>query len=372
MSLQPRTHLRHVPDAVHGSVHDEELRTLGLRPLRDVIDFSVNTNPFGPAPAVVDAWRNADITRYPDPDARELRAALARRHGLVAEDVLVSNGSVELVWLAALGYLGPGDAALVVGPTFGEYERAVRIAGAEVTPWRSQPDNDFVLDIAAIDRLTDTPSVKAVFICNPNNPTGVLEPPNTIRDLASRHRDALFVVDEAYVPFVDAGASCLNGGLGDNLLVLRSMTKDCAIPGLRLGYAVAMPEIIRVLRVVQPTWSVGAPAQAAGLAALRCAGGFQAEGLALLTEAKRYLMSAIAELGLEVMPSAANFFLARVGDGAAFRRALMGEGCCVRDCASFGLPEYVRIAVRTVPECKKLVSAIARVLEVKRPGLARK
>jgi len=323
---------------------------------------------------------------------------------------------VELAWLAALGYLEPGDRALVVGPTFGEYERAARIAGAQIIPFRARPEHGFALDIPQIDGLLNLPSpnpikrrkttsalpwrevsegdsprrgvrrrpelaeggreitahsVKAVFICNPNNPTGVLVPPDTIWELASHHSDALFVVDEAYVPFVDAGASCLNGGLRDNLLVLRSMTKDCAIPGLRLGYALAVPEIIRVLCTVQPTWSVGAPAQAAGLAALGCAGGFQAEGLELLTESKRYLMTALAELGLEVLPSAANFFLARVGDGAAFRRALLLEGCCVRDCASFGLPEFVRIGVRTMPECQRLVAAIAKVLEQKRLRSAR-
>ncbi|MBI2886330.1 MAG: histidinol-phosphate aminotransferase family protein [Chloroflexi bacterium] len=360
MPPRPRPYLAGLVRAAHGGVTAAELAALGLDS-RQVLDFSVNTNPFGPPPGVGEAVASADVTRYPDPESRELRAALARRLDVPPECILVGNGSVELVWLAALSYLDHGDQALVLGPTFDEYAAAARIAGAEVRRVMSCAEQDFAPDLAFLERELSRLSPKVAFCCNPNNPTGVHVPAEQWRRLAQAHPDTLLVVDEAYLPFLARPESCLESGLIENLLMLRSMTKDCGIPGLRLGYAIAPEPLLAPLRVAQPPWSVSAPAQAAGLAALRT---YEQVGqsLAALREVKDYLIEALSSQGLEILPSATNFFLARVGDGASFRRALLQEGCCVRDCASFGLPEYVRIAVRTLPECRTLVAAVARVL----------
>jgi histidinol-phosphate aminotransferase len=206
--------------------------------------------------------------------------------------------------------------------------------------------------------MTDTLSRATVaFICNPNNPTGTLRAAGEIRDEASAHPDTLFVVDEAYLPFTCA-ASCLDGGLKENLVVLHSLTKDCAIPGLRLGYAVGPSQVIQSLRSVQPPWSVNAPAQGAGVAALA-----STHQMPDLRPAKEFLTSSLSALGLEVLPSETNFFLVHVGNGAQFRAALLDHDICVRDCASFGLPKHIRIGVRTLPECQQLVAAIGKVLK---------
>lgn len=335
MPVSPRPHLRGFKPAVHGGFHD---------PGRRVLDFSVNTNPFGPPPEVLEAFRKADVTRYPDPEALALREAIAKRHGAGIECVLPGNGSVEIIWLVAAAYLEPGRTAHVCGPTFGEYESATRATGADIA-----------------DRLD---GAAVAFICNPNNPTGTLRPAEDIRAMAAAHPNTLFVVDEAYLPFTHA-ASCLEGGVPENLIVLRSLTKDCAIPGLRLGYGVGPSEVIQALKAVQPPWSVNVPAQAGGVAALACDGHVRTCEQEL-ADAKEYLMSSLTALGLEVLPSEANFFLVRVGDGAQFRARLLEHDICVRDCASFGLPDSIRIGVRTLPECRELVAAAGKVLKLAR------
>lgn len=145
------------------------------------------------------------------------------------------------------------------------------------------------------------------------------------------------------------------------LLLLRSLTKDHGLAGLRLGYAVAPPELLEPIRRVRPPWTVNAAAQAAGLAALGDAAHLE-RARRVVVEARAYLQRELSALGLAVVPSAANFLLVRVGDGAAFRSALLERGLCVRDCASFGLPAHIRIAMRTLPECERLVDAVREVI----------
>src|SRR5216684_5629898 len=172
---------------VHGSIAAAELAELGLA-ARDVLDFSVNTNPLGPAPSVLHAVHSTDWSRYPGDDEEPLRGRLAQRAGVSPEQVVLGNGSAELMWLIALAALRAGDRAGIVGPTFGEYARAVRVVGA--TPIE-------VADPA------DAGSVRALFVCNPNNPTGHYRGPEEVDRLLEEHPDRLLVLDEAYAPFVD-------------------------------------------------------------------------------------------------------------------------------------------------------------------------
>ena len=239
----------------------------------------------------------------------------------------------------------------MVGPTFGEYARACRIAGAEVEEYRASEDGGFrwvAEDIAqAITRVRP----KLAFLCNPNNPTGQLCCRPAIEQLLAACDETLLVVDEAYLPFCDTPVDLLPLLSSGRLLLLRSMTKDHGLAGLRLGYAVAPPEVVEDPNRVRPPWSVNAAAQAAGLAALGDVGHLEA-ARRVVRESRAYLVGELSELGLEVVPPTANFLLVRVGDGAAFRSALLERGVCVRDCASFGLPAYVRIGVRTLPDCR--------------------
>jgi threonine-phosphate decarboxylase len=352
---EPRRELLDMAPAVHGSLDIGELRNLGLSP-GDVLDFSANVNPYGPSPSVRAALAEVPLERYPDRDCLELGAALAESLGVIPERVLPGNGAAELIWLAALAFARPGGRVLVLGPTFCEYARAAGLMGACVTTYPAREETSFAPDPAEVAGRLGSLRPQLAFLCNPNNPTGTVLPPEVIADWARRFPQTLFVVDEAYLPFVTGLGSVLARG-ERNVLVLHSLTKDCGLAGLRLGYAVGTEEVIVALRRTQPPWSVNALAQAAGVAALRDSAHRQ-RCLERLTRSKQELTDGLMRLGLEPVPSATHFFLVRVGDGAAFRRALLRRGVLVRDCASFGLPAYVRISTRRPEENERLLRAI--------------
>jgi L-threonine-O-3-phosphate decarboxylase len=336
-----------------------ELRRLGLKP-GDVLDFSANTNPNGPSPLVREAMARASVESYPDREALEMRGALARILSTSPDEILTGNGASELIALIALAYLRPGDRVLVLGPTYGEYARVATLMGAVVTTWAADEENAFVPDPDEIEGHLGRLQPRLVFVCNPNNPTGATLAPEVIVHWARHHPRTLFVVDEAYLAFAPQVGSAL-AARAENVLVLRSMTKDFGLAGLRLGYAVGHEEVLAWLRRVQPPWSVNAIAQAAGIAALGD-GAHVKRSLRLLARAKDVLAARLADAGLTPLPSATHFFLVRVGDGAAFRAALLRRGMLVRDCASFGLPAYIRIAARRPEENARLLRAVGAVM----------
>jgi threonine-phosphate decarboxylase len=347
------------PPVVHGGLDLGELRGLGLRP-EDVLDFSANVNPYGPPPAVREALASVPLDRYPDRDCLELRDALADSLGVSAACILPGNGASELIWLVALAFLQPGDRVFVLGPTFSEYARAARLVRARVFTCRAPPEQGFIPDLGVIAGRLRSLRPRLVFLCNPNNPTGTVLPPDEIAAWARRHPRTLFVVDEAYLAFA-AGSDSPLAFPAENVLVLRSLTKDCGLAGLRLGYAVGAEDLIAALRQAQPPWSVNALAQVAGVAALRDPDHRRAS-LERLARAKQELVAGLTRLGLEPVPSAVHFFLLRARDGAAFRQALLRRGILVRDCASFGLPAHVRIAARRPAENERLLHVVREVL----------
>jgi len=168
------------------------------------------------------------------------------------------------------------------------------------------------------------------------------------------------VIDEAYASLTDGNWESREFSARGNVILIRSMTKDYALAGLRLGYALSHPDIAAVLARLRPPWSVSSPAQAAGIAALT-APDYAASCRPRLARARDYLMRRFEGLGYRVIPSAANFFLVRVGDGAGFRRALLEKGLLVRDAASFGLPAYVRVAPRKMPQCRRLMQTVTEI-----------
>lgn len=353
---EPRRELANLPPAVHGAPDLAELHRLGLDP-NEVIDFSVNTNPFGPSPRVREAVALVPLDRYPDREALSLRHALARSHGVAPERILAGNGATELIWLTALAFLRPGDQVLVLGPTFAEYARVAILLGGKVSARNACAEQRFALDPDPVLDDLDRLRPRVAFLCNPNNPTGAVIPVEAIAGWARRQPHTLFVVDEAYLEFAPGLESALSISQ-DNVLVLRSMTKDFALAGLRLGYAVGSQAVVDLLARARPPWSVNALAQAAGLAALRDKE-HVTRTLAGLKHAKEKLVTAIAGLGLPVLPSAVHFFLVHVGDAAGFRRALLRHGILVRDGTSFGLPGHVRIATRRPEENDRLLAAMA-------------
>jgi histidinol-phosphate aminotransferase len=330
----------------HGSVAAAELAAFGLTPA-DVLDFSVNTNPLGPSPAVLRAVRDTDWTRYPGDDEGPLRSGLAGQSGVLPENIALGNGSAELLWLIALAVLQPADRVVVLGPTFGEYARAARTVGAHVTE---------------VKALAEVPPARLVFVCNPNNPTGTLVGRYQIELVLQDLPDRVVVLDEAYAGFViERWRSEDLLSSHPNLIVLRSLTKDHALPGLRLGYLLASPEVAGAVEAVRPPWSVNAGALRAGLATLDPEAQAHVErARALVARSRALLSDGLTALGYPVRTSVANFVLVNVGDATAFRRTLLPEGMVVRDCTSFGLPAYVRIACRPPEQCARLLDVLTR------------
>lgn len=359
MPVEPRPEVRLLPEAVHGGLDMAELHRLGIEPAR-VLDFSVCTNPFGAAPSVRAALVRTAFHVYPDRECLALRRALSESLDVSPERILVGNGSSELIGLVTLAFVRPGDRVLVLGPTYGEYIRAASLMGAEVIGYTTDEEEDFAVDAGEVRRLLDRCRPRVVFLCNPNNPTGTVLAPDSIIGWAHAHPQTLFLVDEAYHAFARSPCSVVNCG-AENILVLRSLTKDHALAGLRLGHAVGSEAVISTLARVRPPWSVNALAQTAGVEALRETGHLS-RSLEALAAARDALVTSLTEMGLEPLPSAVHYFLVRVGDGAAVRLDLLRHGILVRDAASFGLPTHIRIATRRPEENACLIAALRRLV----------
>ncbi len=337
---------------------DAEFKALGIDP-RDVLDFSVCTNPFMPPPGVKEMMGSLPIEQYPDSQSSELRCALSEKLGAPEENILVGSGTTELIRLIALAYFREGDPVLILEPTYGEYEAAARLSGARVTKFRADEGDSFTPRVEEFIEVIRKKRPRAVFICNPGNPTGKYLSRRDIESVLDNLGDGLLVLDEAYVAFVAAVWDSLDLTGSGNIIVLRSMTKDYGLPGLRLGYAIACREIIDSLRLVAPPWNVNIVAQKVGLAVLEREE-YLRQSLRQTREASRFLADEIARFGFRILPSDTHYFIVKVGNAAEFRHSMLKKGFLVRDCSSFGLREYVRVSPRTMPDCIKFVEALSK------------
>ena len=351
---------------VHGGIRPAQLRALGLDPA-EVLDFSASVSPLGPPEGLWAELEKVDLTAYPDPECLELREALASHHGVSIDNILVGNGSTELIHLLARVYISesPGQAppyAMQFSPTYGEYVGACEMGGAEMLEVGARRGAGFSWNLNQAEAVIREREPALVFLCNPNNPTGVYLEKKQVSRLCrvAGEASSLLVLDEAYVNFVDDRWDALPlmaEESGTNLVLLRSMTKDYALTGLRLGYVVAAQEVIQRLAALQPDWSVNALAQVAGVVALDDEG-YLPRARNAVNASKGYLTRELNEAGFCVLPSSANFLLVEVGDGAEWRERLMSRGVFVRDCASFGLPDCIRIGIRSMPDCQRLVEGV--------------
>ncbi len=353
MPIHPRLELASVPPVVHGG-----FKSAGPE---DALDFSSNVNPYGASPHIWDAMRAVPINRHPDPRAAPLRSALADYLQVSRDQVIAGNGSVELIYHLANAYLRPGDRVLVVGPTFGEYAAAAQVMGAEVVAWAARAADDFRVDVESLVTAADRCRLRLIHICNPNNPTGAYLPCDAIERLLTACPDSLVVLDEAFYRFAAVPWDSRSLLRHENLVILRSLTKDYALTALRAGYALAQPPIIDVLDRVQPPWSVNALAQAAAIEALRDDNHLRSS-LAALASAKTELIAGLVALGLAPVASAVHFMLVPVPSAPRMTRQLADRHILVRDCTSFGLPDHIRIATQRPEQNARLLAALAEVL----------
>jgi len=339
----------------------EELeRELGIR---DSIKLASNENPLGPSPRAVAAIAAvlADLHRYPDGSAFYLKRRLAERLGVSEAELIVGNGSNEIIELAVRTFLRPGDEAVMADQAFVVYRLVVQSAGGSS---RMVPLRDFTHDLEAI-AATVTPRTRLVFLGNPNNPTGTIFRRAAWRALLGRLPEHLLVVaDEAYAEYVeDPEYPDTIRERGDRVpvLSLRTFSKLYGLAGLRIGYGVAAAPVIDALDRIRQPFNVNALALAGARAALDDEEHVR-RTLAANRAGMAFLVEAFRALGLAHVPSAANFVLVRVGDGARVYEALLRRGVIVRPMAVYGFPEHVRVTVGTEAENARFVAALRAVL----------
>ncbi len=343
-----------------GTPVEEVKRRLGLR---SVIKLASNENALGPSPKALAAMRRAagSVHRYPDATCCLLRQALARHLRVRPDSILVGNGSDELLVLALRAFIEPGDEVLISRPTFLIYELQATACGARV---RVVPSRGYRYDLPAMRRAV-TARTKLVFIANPDNPTGTYV---TRAELAAflrgLPRRVITVVDEAYYEFVDARdyPQTIPWRARHPLLITRSFSKAYGLAGVRVGYCVAQPSLIRALDAVREPFNVNSLAQAGAAAALKDRA-FLQRTRALTRQGRRYLTQELARLGLEAVPSVTNFLLIKIGPrAAAWAQRLLRQGVIVRDMRAWELAGYLRVTVGTMPENRRFVHALHRTL----------
>lgn len=324
-------------------------------------DFSANLNPLG----MPDAVRRAVIgqaelwAHYPDPACTALRETLARAEGIPPAQIVCGNGADDLIWRIVQA-LRP-ERALIAVPCFSEYRRALEAFGCTVETFPLVPENGFLLPDAFAEALH--PALDLVILCTPNNPTGRCIPPELLREIARRcaENGTFLLSDECFLSLTAYGADYSAGtALHSRCIVLHAFTKTYAMPGLRLGYAVCGdPALAARIAETGQYWSVSAPAQTAGMAALEETG-FLAQTRQMIAQERAFLMQEMQALGLQVFPSEANFLLFQARAG--LYDDLLGERILLRSCANFeGLDgTYYRIAVRPHEENLALIEALRR------------
>jgi len=364
---------RHNAELVHGAIDYGELARLGLYP-SEIHDFSVNSNPYGPSPSVSEALAQVALDRYPDRDCLQLRRAILEYElagaDLPDSSLLCGNGSSELIWAVAHAFLAPGKKAMIVAPTFGEYHAASLAVGAIISEFRIAETQQFQPDLSELQARIVSEQPAVLWLCNPNNPTGVwIEHEQLVQVFQTcSNVGTCLIVDESYWRFVAPPVSCtavalLHEGANEHLLVVRSLTKDFSLAGVRLGYIVGSSQRIKQVQRQLPSWNVSGLAQAAGVAALADRAHL-ATTLANLAVEREAFFAALREIGLHVLPSRTHFCLIDVGNAQYVRQELLQRRLLVRDCSSFGLPLYIRVATRPAHEWRQLVQALREVVQL--------
>ncbi len=353
-------HIRRLEPYQPGRPIEEVQRELGLQ---SVIKLASNENPLGPPPKALEALRAAlaEVHRYPDGSGTLLRRALAARFGVRASQILLGNGSNELIDLLARTFVEPDDEIVFSQDAFIIYPMTARLCRARPVPTASV---EFRHDLDAMAARVGQ-RTRIVFLANPNNPTGTIFTRQEFeRFLDKVPPHVLVVVDQAYREFVEDpdypdASRYLDAHPG--LVVLGTFSKAYGLAGLRIGYAIGPEPIIDALARVRAPFSVNRLAQAAALAALEDSEYIE-RSRRIVIEGRRYLRARLAELGLRVVPSQANFVLVDVGDGSRVAQALLAEGVIVRAMGVYGLPSMIRITCGTPEENRRCVEVLERVI----------
>jgi len=332
--------------------------------IHDAIKLASNENPLAPSDRVQQAILAAEpnLIRYPDGSVYYLRQALAKKHDVSADQVVLGNGSNELIELIVRSFLRPGDEAVVPHPSFVVYPMIVQAAGGIRVMVMLK---DHRLDLEAMARAI-TPMTKIVFIANPNNPTATIVTKDEVAHFMSRLPERTIVVfDEAYIEFAlgpDFPETLEYVKQGRKVVVLRTFSKAASLAGLRIGYGVADADCIALMNRIRQPFNVNALGQVAALAALEDES-HTLECVRMIEAGRHYLYDEFNALGVKYVPSRANFILVDVGRSASdIYQRLLKEGVIVRPMTPFGMESALRITVGTPQENRRLVKALRAVL----------
>ena len=335
-----------------------------------LVELGSNENPYGASPDARQAIQKAldGIHIYPDPLGGDLKRALAAHHGVQPANLLLGNGSHELLMQFAQVFAGPGDEVVASKFGFAVYALAAQAAGATLRPAPALPRENAMPrghDLAGL-RASIGPRTKLVYLANPNNPTGTWYAADEFAAfMAQVPGDVIVVVDEAYAEFTDAPdyASALPlVTRHPNLVVTRTFSKAYALAGLRVGYAVAHPQLIAVMERVRESFNVNALGLAAAEAALADAEHLQSSVAGNAVQ-RAALADALRERGLKVSPSQTNFLLVEFGDDAGrIESRLVSRGVVLRPMGGYGLGECLRITVGTEAENARLLQVLDEVM----------
>lgn len=356
MGLSAHSHVLNLVAYEPGKPVEELAREMGLE-ASDIIKLASNENPLGPSPLALAAMHDA-LSRahfYPDGGGWALRNAIAEHLDVARENIILGNGSNEIIEFLGHAFLKPGCEVVTAQHAFAVYTLMAQLFGAETV---RVADPGFRHDLPAMLEAI-TPQTRQVFIANPNNPTGTLVAQDEIDAYMDRVPDHVITVfDEAYYEFLDNPPDVLKFVReGRNVVVMRTFSKIQGLAALRIGYGIAPAELANTLQRTRQPFNANAIAQAGALAGLSDTAHMQRTRY-LTTEGRNYLQTTFSSLDLEFVPSFANFVLVHVGDGDAVFQALLRQGIIVRAMRSYGLPGWIRVSVGTMEQNRKFTKAL--------------
>ena len=360
MSIIPRKAVLNVKPYQPGKPIEEVKRELGLS---DVIKMASNENPLGPSPKAVEAIKKylGNINMYPEGGCFYLRQAIAKRLRVKPEQLIFGNGSDELIELVLKAFVGEGDEVVVANPTFLMYEVASSVHGAKI---KVVPTRYFKYDLKAMKDAVSK-NTKVVFIANPDNPNGTYVARYELEDfLKDIPEDTIVFLDEAYCDFVEE-RDYPNGleYLGkNNLIVTRTFSKAYGLAGLRVGYGVSNPEIIKYMETVRDPFNVNSLAQIGAIGALKDKD-FLAKAKKVVREGKKFIYSELKAMGIRYVPSVTNFILIELGPKSGeVAEKLLKKGVIIRNMKAWGLGNFIRLTIGKKPENKRFIKELKKII----------
>ncbi len=353
--------LRELVSYEPGKPIEDVAREIGLRP-EEIVKLASNENPLGPSPKALEAMRRA-VERanfYPDGGGYYLREAIAKKFGFGRENIILGCGSNEVIEFCGHAFLQPGDEVVTADHAFAVYKLMAQLFGARTI---EVPEINYGHDLEAMAAAI-TSRTKEIFVANPNNPTGTLVGQAEIdRFIEKVPPHVVVVFDEAYYEFLKTPPDTLKFVREgrQNVIVLRTFSKIQGLANLRIGYGIAAPELIEVLQKTRQPFNVNGIAQEAALAGLADEE-HQQKTRELTWQGRDYLQAQFAALGLEYIPSHANFVLVKVGNGTQLFKQLLKVGIIIRDMSSYKLPEWVRVSVGTAAQNERFVVELKKLL----------